>query len=124
MAQPSLKMGSVFPSGTKRALACSARAPDMRACVEWVSGLQQSSFRGRSSKRLKAISNLSLVEAYECKHANVNAVHGKPTVKDRVHFRSGIVHELNYARDQFRSELFRVNLLSRNLIQYESYLLS
>ena len=30
----------------------------------------------RSSKRLKAISNLSSVEAYECKHTNVNAVDG------------------------------------------------
>ena len=36
----------------------------------------------RSSKRLKAISNLSSVEAYECQHRNINAVHGKPTVKD------------------------------------------
>ena len=30
----------------------------------------------RSSKRLKAISNLSSVEAYEYKHTNVNAVDG------------------------------------------------
>ena len=29
-----------------------------------------------SSKRLKAISNLSSVEAYEYKHTNVNAVDG------------------------------------------------
>ena len=36
----------------------------------------------RSSKRLKAINNLCSVEPYECKHTNVNAVHGKPTVKD------------------------------------------
>ena len=28
----------------------------------------------------------------------------------RVHFGSGIVHELYYARDPFTSELFRVNL--------------
>ena len=29
----------------------------------------------------------------------------------RVHFGSGIVHELYYARDPFTSELFRVSLL-------------
>ena len=42
----------------------------------------------------------------------------------RVHFGSGIFHELYYARDQFASELFRVNLLSGNLVQQVSYLLT
>ena len=70
----------------------------------------------RSSKRLKAISNLSSVEAYECKHTNVNSVY-EPTVKvARAHFGSGIVHELYYARDPPTRELFQVNLLSRNLV--------
>ena len=75
-------------------------------------------YNPRSSKRLKAISNLSSVEAYEYKDMNVNAVDGYPTVwkMARVHFGSGIVHELLYARDPFTSELFRVSL-SGNLVQ-------
>ena len=36
VAQPSYKMGSVFPSGTNRTLACSARAQDISVCVECV----------------------------------------------------------------------------------------
>ena len=73
-------MGSVFPSDTNRTLACSARAQDMsmrRTGQQTLEG-----YIPRSSKRLKAICNPSSVEAYECKHTNVNAVHGKPTVKD------------------------------------------
>ena len=34
VAQPSYKFGSVFPSGTNRTLACSARTQDLRVCVE------------------------------------------------------------------------------------------
>ena len=34
VAQPSYKMGSVFRSDTNRTLACSARAQDIRVCVE------------------------------------------------------------------------------------------
>ena len=34
VAQLSYKMSSVFPSGTNRTLACSARAQDIRVCVE------------------------------------------------------------------------------------------
>ena len=34
VAQPSYKMGLVFPSGKNRTLACSARAQDIRICVE------------------------------------------------------------------------------------------
>ena len=34
VAQPGYKMDSVFPSGTNRTLACSARAQDTRVCVE------------------------------------------------------------------------------------------
>ena len=33
VTQPSYKFGSVFP-GTNRTLACSARAQDIRVCVE------------------------------------------------------------------------------------------
>ena len=76
MAQPSNKLGSVFP-GTNRTLACSERAQGISVrveCVEQISGLLQST--PRSSKRLKAISNISSVEAYEYKHTNVNAVDG------------------------------------------------
>ena len=36
VAQPSYKLGSVFPSGTNRTLACSARAQDISVCVECV----------------------------------------------------------------------------------------
>ena len=55
---------------------------------------------------------------YECKHTNVNTVHGKAQEKvAKVHFGSGIVHKLYYARDPFTSEIFRVNLLSGNLVQ-------
>ena len=45
-AQPSYKLGSVFPSGINRTLAYSARAQDLRVCVEQVSGLQQSILGG------------------------------------------------------------------------------
>ena len=38
----------------------------------------------------------------------------------RVHFGSGIVHELFYARDPFTGELLRVSL-SENLVQLVSY---
>ena len=34
VAQSSYKMGLGFPSGTNRILACSARASDIRVCVE------------------------------------------------------------------------------------------
>ena len=34
VAQLSFKMGLVFPSGTNRTLACSARAQDIRVCME------------------------------------------------------------------------------------------
>ena len=34
--KPSNKMGLVFPSGTNRTLACSARAQDISVCVECV----------------------------------------------------------------------------------------
>ena len=34
VAQPSFKMGLVFPSGTNRTLGCSARASDIRVCLE------------------------------------------------------------------------------------------
>ena len=36
VAQPSYKLGSIFPSGTNRTLACSARAQDISVCVECV----------------------------------------------------------------------------------------
>ena len=36
VAQPSYKMGLVFPSGTNRTLACSARAQDISVCLECV----------------------------------------------------------------------------------------
>ena len=53
VAQPSYKLGSVYPSGTNRSLACSARAQDLRVYVEQVSGLQQSIFQGaRSDSKL------------------------------------------------------------------------
>ena len=78
--QPSYEMGSVFPSDTNRTLACSARAQDMSTRRTGQQTLE--GYIPRSSKRLKAICNPSSVEAYECKHTNVNAVHGKPTVKD------------------------------------------
>ena len=67
-AKPSNKMGLVFPSGTNRTLACSARAQDISVCVDLrrMRGIDQrtsAQYIPRSSKRLKAISNLSLVEA-------------------------------------------------------------
>ena len=34
--KPSYKMSLVFPSGTNRTLACSARAQDISVCVECV----------------------------------------------------------------------------------------
>ena len=34
VAQPSYKMGLVFPSGTNRTLVCSAQAKDVRLCEE------------------------------------------------------------------------------------------
>ena len=43
------------------------RRVDQRTSAEYIP---------RSSKRLKAISNLSSVEAYEYEHTNVNAVDG------------------------------------------------
>ena len=59
VAQPSQKLGSVFPSGTNRTLVCSARVQDISVCVqcvEQISGLQQSTFRGaRSDSNLLAI---------------------------------------------------------------------
>ena len=36
VAQPSYKLGSVFPSGTNRTLECSARAQGISVCVECV----------------------------------------------------------------------------------------
>ena len=81
VAQPSYKMGSVFSvrhkshSGVFSACARykSMRRIGQRTWAEYIPG---------SSKRFKAISNLSSVQAYECKHTNVNGVYGKPTVQD------------------------------------------
>ena len=72
-------MGLVFPSGTNRTLACSARAQDISVRMRRMRRIDQrtsAEYIPRSSKRLKAISNLYSVEAYECKHTNVNAVDG------------------------------------------------
>ena len=44
----------------------------MRKIDQWTSA----EYIRRSSKRLKVISNLSSVEAYEYKYTNVNAVDG------------------------------------------------
>ena len=44
----------------------------MRRIDQWASA----EYSPRSSKRLKAIRNLSSVEVHECKHTNVNAVDG------------------------------------------------
>ena len=85
VAQPSYKMGSVFSfkhkshSGVFSACARykSMRRIGQRTWAEYIPGSDPG-----SSKRFKAISNLSSVEAYECKHTNVNGVYGKPTLKD------------------------------------------
>ena len=66
--KPSYKMGLVFPSGTNLTLACSARAQDISVCVDLrrMRGIDQrtsAQYIPRSSKRLKAISSLSFVEA-------------------------------------------------------------
>ena len=65
--QPSYEMSSVFPSGTNRTLACSARAQDIYNSMRRTGQRTSEGYIPRSSKRLKAISNLSSVEAYECK---------------------------------------------------------
>ena len=57
----------VFSACAKYKCMCRMRRIDQRSSAEYIS---------RSSKRLKAISNLSSVEAYEYKHTNVNAVDG------------------------------------------------
>ena len=64
--------GSGDENGTNRTLACSARAQDISVCVEcvecvkWISGLQQSTFRGaRSDSKLLAIYR-------RWKHTNTN----------------------------------------------------
>ena len=80
VSQPSCKMGSVFPSGTMHSGVFSACAKYKSMCR--IAHRTSAGYIPRSWKRLKAISNLSSVEAYECQHTNVNAVHGKPTVKD------------------------------------------
>ena len=52
------------------------------------SGVFSACARYKSMRRIgqrtwaEYISNLSSVEAYECKHTNINGVYGKPTVKD------------------------------------------
>ena len=69
VAQPSYKSGSVFPSGTNRTLAWAALVQDIIVCVECVeqiSWLQQSTFRGaRSDSDLLAI-------YLRWKHTNAN----------------------------------------------------
>ena len=62
-AQPSYKMGSVFPPGTNCTLACSARAQDVRVIMRRICQRTLAKYIIRSSLRLEAISNdLSSVE--------------------------------------------------------------
>ena len=75
VAQPSYKLGSVF-SFWHKSLSGVFSACAKYKCMRRIDQRTPAEYIPRSSKRLKAISNLSSVEAYECKHTNVNAVDG------------------------------------------------
>ena len=81
LGKPSYKMGLVFPSGTNRTLACSARAQDISVRMRRMRRIDQrtsaeySTFRVARNDSILS-SNLSSMEAYESKHTNVNAVDG------------------------------------------------
>ena len=78
MAQPSYKIGLVFPSGTNRTLACSKRAQNKR--MRRIGQGTSEEYILRSSKRLEAI--YLRWKHKNAKNTNVNTVDGKPTVKD------------------------------------------
>ena len=91
-----LQNGLGFPSGINPTLAFSARAQDIRVCVEQVSRLQQSTLYGaRSDSKLRW-------KHKNVKNTNVNPVDGKSSVKRQ---REYILEEVQFMRPIYKGTL-------------------